>query len=51
MVQEANFDLQEDVRAVINDAAAPEESPAGRESFRQIFENTDIARREKMALC
>jgi fumarate hydratase subunit alpha len=51
MVQEANCNLQDDVRTVIADAAGREESPAGREAFRQILENADVACREKMPLC
>ena len=50
LVQEANFELQDDVLAVIKNMAAKEESPAGREVFRQIIENADIADEEKLGL-
>jgi len=51
MVQEANFNLQDDVLKVIKDMATKEESPAGREVFNQLFQNADIAREEKLGLC
>ncbi len=51
LVQEANFELQEDVLKVIKDMADKEESPAGKEVFNQILENAEIARQEKLGLC
>jgi fumarate hydratase subunit alpha len=51
LVQEANFELQDDVVAVIKDMAKKEESPAGQEVFRQMLENADIAREERLGLC
>ncbi len=51
LVQEANFELQEDVLKVIKDMADKEESPAGKEVFNQILENVEIARQEKLGLC
>lgn len=51
MVQEANFELQDDVLKVIQGMAAKEESPAGKEVFDQILENAEIARQEKLGLC
>ncbi len=51
LVQEANFELQPDVLAVIKDMEKKEESPAGREVFKQILENAQIARDEKLGLC
>ncbi len=51
LVQEANFELQEDVLKVIKDMAAKEESPAGQEVFNQMLENAEIARQEKLGLC
>jgi fumarate hydratase subunit alpha len=51
LVQEANFELQDDVLAVIKGMAAKEESPAGREVFEQLLENADVARRERLGLC
>jgi len=51
LVQEANFELQDDVLAVIKDMAAKEEAPAGQEVFKQMLENADIAREERLGLC
>jgi fumarate hydratase subunit alpha len=51
MVQEANFELQEDVLQVINELAKEEESPAGKEVFNQMIDNAKIARDEKLGLC
>lgn len=51
LVQEANFELQDDVLKVIKKMAAQEESPAGKEVFNQMLENAEIARQEKLGLC
>jgi fumarate hydratase subunit alpha len=51
LVQEANFELQEDVLKVIIELAKKEESPAGQEVFNQMIENVRIAREEKLGLC
>lgn len=51
MVQEANFELQEDVLKVINDMKNKEESQAGIAVFDQILENAKIACNEKLGLC
>jgi fumarate hydratase subunit alpha len=51
IVQEANFELQEDVLRVINELAKKEESPAGKEIFNQMIDNAKIAREEKLGLC
>ncbi|MEA2006408.1 MAG: fumarate hydratase, partial [Acidobacteriota bacterium] len=51
IVQKANFDLQDDVLALIKKMQATEVSPTGKEVFRQILENAKIAREEKIALC
>ncbi len=51
VVQEANFELQEDVLKVIKDMEAKEESPAGKAVFKQILENAQIAKDEKLGLC
>jgi fumarate hydratase subunit alpha len=51
LVQEANFELQDDVLKVIKEMAAKEESPAGKEVFNQMFQNAEIARQEKLGLC
>jgi len=51
IVQEANFNLQDDVLRVIREMNAVEESPVGKEVFKQIFENAKVAREEKLGLC
>lgn len=51
LVQEANFELQEDVLKVIEDMEEREESPAGKAVFRQILENARVASGEKLGLC
>lgn len=51
MVQEANFELQEDVLGLIKDMEKKEESPAGKAVFEQILENAEIAKKEKLGLC
>ncbi|MGQ9471235.1 MAG: fumarate hydratase [Candidatus Aminicenantales bacterium] len=51
LVQEANFVLQDDVRNVIEAMEKQEESPAGLEVFRQLRENAQIAREEKLGIC
>lgn len=51
LVQEANFELQEDVLKVIKDMEQREESPAGKAVFKQIKDNAQIAKDEKLGLC
>ncbi len=51
LVQEANFELQPDVLELIKDMEKKEESPAGKEVFKQILENAKIAKDEKLGLC
>ncbi len=51
VVQEANFELQEDVLKVIKEMEEREESPAGKAVFKQILENAQIAKDEKLGLC
>jgi len=51
IVQEANFELQDDVLKVIKDMQAIEESPAGKAVFEQILKNSDIAKKDKLGLC
>lgn len=48
---EANTDLSEDVEAALNKALKDETSPGGREIIRQIIQNAEIARKEKLPLC
>jgi fumarate hydratase subunit alpha len=50
-VQEANYELQEDVLQVVQDMKAKEESPAALSVFDQMLENANIAREEKLGLC
>jgi fumarate hydratase subunit alpha len=51
LVISANTDLAEDVVASLNKALKNETSPTGREILRQIIQNSELARREKMPLC
>lgn len=51
LVQEANFELQEDVLDVIKEMEKKEESPAGKEVFSQMLQNAQIAKDEKLGLC
>jgi len=48
---EANTILGDDVIAAYRKGFEQEESPAGKDVFRQLMENADIARDEKIALC
>jgi fumarate hydratase subunit alpha len=48
---EANTDLSEDVEAALNKALKQEDSPRGREILRQVIQNAEIARKEKLPLC
>lgn len=50
-VQEANFVIDKDLKALIQGCQPGEESPAGQEILSQILKNADIAAGEKMALC
>jgi fumarate hydratase subunit alpha len=51
LVQEANFELQDDVVAVVKEMEEKEESPAGKAVFEQILQNAQIAKDEKLGLC
>jgi len=51
LVQKANFELQDDVIDVIKEMEKKEESPAGKEVIKQILENIEIAKDEKLGLC
>jgi len=51
IVQEANFELQDDVLQVIKDMKEREESPVGKAVMDQILENARIAKDEKLGLC
>ncbi len=47
----ANYELDEDMLAAFARGEEQEESPAGREIFRQLMENARIAARERIPLC
>ncbi len=51
LVQEANYELQEDVKKIVKDMESEEESPAGKAVFAQILKNAEIAKQEKLGLC
>ena len=51
LCMEANFELEDDVQKALEKAHAGEESEAGREVMRQILENSQIARSERMPIC
>ena len=51
LVQKANFELQDDVIDIIKEMEKKEESPSGKEVFKQILENVKIAKDEKLGLC
>jgi fumarate hydratase subunit alpha len=47
----ANYEPGEDLLQALIRAAAVEESPSGREIFRQLLENARIAREERIPMC
>jgi fumarate hydratase subunit alpha len=47
----ANYEQDEDMLAAFTRGLKEEESPAGREIFRQLVENARIAREERIPLC
>lgn len=51
LVQQANFELQDDVLKIIQEWHEKEESPAGKAVLAQILNNAQIAREEKLGLC
>lgn len=51
MVQEANFELQDDVIQVIKDMQEREESDVGKAVLDQLLENAEIAKADKLGLC
>jgi len=51
MVQEANYDLNQDVIDSLHKGLAGEESPAGQEILRQIIQNAEIAHGERVPIC
>jgi fumarate hydratase subunit alpha len=50
-VQDANFLIDKDLKARVQDCFPREESSAGQEVLRQILQNADIAAQEKLAMC
>ncbi|RQD73659.1 MAG: fumarate hydratase [Candidatus Syntrophonatronum acetioxidans] len=51
MCCEANLHLGQDVKDALVEALKREESPAGKEVLKQLLENAEIAKREKIPLC
>ena len=51
MCQEANIYLGDDVINALKKALVDEESPAGKEVLKQLIENVQIARNEKIPIC
>jgi fumarate hydratase subunit alpha len=47
----ANYDLGEDLLAALKRGEQEEESPSGREVFRQLLENARIASQERIPMC
>jgi fumarate hydratase subunit alpha len=47
----ANYELGEDMLAALKKGESTEESPAGREVFRQLLENARLASQERFPLC
>lgn len=50
-VQDANFNIDPDLKKVIQGCLRSEEAPSGQEILKQILQNADIAASEKMAMC
>ena len=51
LCMEANFELEEDVLKAIEEGFEKEESPVGKEILRQLLENAEIAKAERMPIC
>jgi fumarate hydratase subunit alpha len=51
LIADANLYLGEDVKKALADGLANEESPAGKEVFKELLENAEIAANEKMPIC
>ncbi len=47
----ANYDLGEDLLAALKRGEREEESPSGRDTFRQLLDNAQIASQERIPLC
>jgi fumarate hydratase subunit alpha len=51
LFQQANYELGDDVLAVLRQALKDEESPAGREVIARILDNATVAARDSLPLC
>jgi fumarate hydratase subunit alpha len=51
MCMEANYDLDPEVMRAFEEALQVEESPIGRDVLRQLIENANIARQERVPMC
>ncbi|TCS83575.1 fumarate hydratase [Tepidibacillus fermentans] len=51
MVQEANYDLGQDVENAIKNALNTEESQTGKDVLNQLLQNYEIARTERVPIC
>jgi len=51
LFMKANFELGEDVLAVLKQARQREESPLARDALEKIIQNATIARKERLPLC
>ena len=51
IVQEANFELQDDVIQVVKDMQEREESDVGKAVLDQLLENAEVAKADKLGLC
>ena len=51
LCMEANYDIPQDVLEFLKEAREKEESPVGKEVIRQIIENDQIARQERVPIC
>ncbi|HPD00760.1 MAG TPA: fumarate hydratase [Acetivibrio sp.] len=51
LCQEANYNLNDDIKNGLEKGARQEVSESGKEILTHIIENADIARRERMAIC
>ncbi|MBQ3080720.1 MAG: fumarate hydratase [Clostridia bacterium] len=51
LILKASYEIGDDVYACVANCAECEESPSGREVLKQLKENYDIAKRERVAIC
>ncbi|HUU04652.1 MAG TPA: fumarate hydratase [Patescibacteria group bacterium] len=50
-VQDANFNIDPDLKKLVQNCLSTEEAPVGQEILKQILQNADIAASEKLAMC